>query len=85
MLDWSYNLLSREEKLVLSRLSVFNGDFTRDAAVSVVSVMAVARLLLESGHRDEGPRMLAPVYDRFSEGFDTEDLRIARELPECAV
>jgi predicted ATPase/DNA-binding winged helix-turn-helix (wHTH) protein len=37
MLDWSYNLLSHEEKLVLSRLSVFIGDFTRDAAVSVVS------------------------------------------------
>src|SRR6202035_4252727 len=28
MLDWSYNLLSAHEKVVLSRLSVFLGDFT---------------------------------------------------------
>jgi predicted ATPase len=32
MLDWSYNLLSREEKAVLGRLSVFVGDFTLEAA-----------------------------------------------------
>jgi predicted ATPase len=28
MLDWSYNLLSEHEKLVLRRLSVFVGGFT---------------------------------------------------------
>jgi predicted ATPase/DNA-binding winged helix-turn-helix (wHTH) protein len=35
MLDWSYNLLSQQEKVVLGRLSVFVGDFTLDAARSV--------------------------------------------------
>jgi predicted ATPase/DNA-binding winged helix-turn-helix (wHTH) protein len=37
MLDWSYNLLSEHEKLVLSRLSVFVGDFLLPAACSVAS------------------------------------------------
>src|SRR5271168_1443840 len=37
MLDWSYSLLSEREKLVLCRLSVFVGDFTRQAADSVAS------------------------------------------------
>src|SRR6202007_2483785 len=37
MLDWSYNLLSVQEKTVLSRLSVFLGDFTLQAACAVAS------------------------------------------------
>jgi predicted ATPase len=37
MLDWSYSLLSEQEKVVLCRLSVFVGDFTRQAADSVAS------------------------------------------------
>src|SRR3984893_12997696 len=37
MLDWSYSLLSEREKVVLCRLSVFVGAFTRQAAGSVAS------------------------------------------------
>jgi predicted ATPase/DNA-binding winged helix-turn-helix (wHTH) protein len=37
MLDWSYNLLSDHEQLVLRRLSVFVGDFTLQSACSVAS------------------------------------------------
>src|SRR6202021_1286507 len=37
MLDWSYNLLSEREKVVLCRLSVFVGGFTRQAAGSVAA------------------------------------------------
>src|SRR6202041_3741717 len=37
MLDWSYSLLSEREKVVLCRLSVFVGDFTRRAAGSIAS------------------------------------------------
>src|SRR6202453_311055 len=35
--DWSYSLLSEREKMVLRRLSVFVGTFTRQAAGSVAS------------------------------------------------
>ena len=37
MLDWSFNLLTDHEKEVLCKLSVFVGDFTRQAAYFVVS------------------------------------------------
>jgi len=37
MLDWSYNLLPERERAVLSRLSIFVGDFSVDAACSVAS------------------------------------------------
>src|SRR6202034_1087270 len=37
MLDWSYNLLSEREKVVLCRLSVFVGDFRLQAAGNVAS------------------------------------------------
>ncbi len=35
-LDWSYDLLSDVERIVLRRLAVFSGDFTSDAARTVV-------------------------------------------------
>lgn len=37
MVDWSYNLLAENEKLVLSRLSVFVGDFLLEDARVIVS------------------------------------------------
>jgi predicted ATPase/DNA-binding winged helix-turn-helix (wHTH) protein len=44
------------------------------------SATALARLLSENGQRDRARDTLAPVYDRFTEGFETADLRIARQL-----
>src|SRR5258705_6480525 len=44
------------------------------------SATALARLLSENGQRDQARDTLAPVYDRFTEGFETADLRIARQL-----
>lgn len=37
MLDWSFNLLSQREQLVLCRFSVFIGDFTLEAAGEIAS------------------------------------------------
>jgi predicted ATPase/DNA-binding winged helix-turn-helix (wHTH) protein len=44
------------------------------------SATALARLLREDGQRDQARDTLAPVYDRFTEGFETADLHIARAL-----
>ena len=46
------------------------------------STMALARMLSEGGQRDQARHTLAVVYDRFTEGFETADLRIARNLME---
>jgi len=41
---------------------------------------SLSRLLAQHGHREEARRVLGDVYGWFTEGFDTADLRIAREL-----
>jgi predicted ATPase/DNA-binding winged helix-turn-helix (wHTH) protein len=46
------------------------------------SAMALARLLAEDGQRDQARHTLALVYDRFTEGFETTDLKLARTLLE---
>jgi predicted ATPase len=49
-------------------------------ALELRSTITRVRLLAEGGQRDQGRRDLALVYDRFTEGFETADLRIARQL-----
>jgi tetratricopeptide (TPR) repeat protein len=43
---------------------------------------SLARLWQKQGKSDEAQKLLAPIYDWFSEGFDTPDLREARALLE---
>src|SRR3989454_4190090 len=43
-LDWSYELLSESERVVLRRLGVFVGPFTMDAASAVAAGVAIPRL-----------------------------------------
>jgi predicted ATPase/DNA-binding winged helix-turn-helix (wHTH) protein len=43
---------------------------------------SLARLKLASGHRAAAQQVLAPVYGRFSEGFETHDLKQAAALLE---
>jgi predicted ATPase len=44
--------------------------------------MALARLLCEDGQRDRPRHALALVYDRFTEGFETANIKLARALLE---
>jgi predicted ATPase len=46
------------------------------------STMVLARLLSEDGQRAQAWHTLALVYDRFTEGFETADLKLARALLE---
>ena len=41
---------------------------------------SLARLLAKQGHRDEAHAMLAGIYNWFTEGFDTADLKDAKAL-----
>jgi predicted ATPase len=69
-LDWSYELLSNTERGVLQRLSVLPGPFGLQAALD-----RAMRALDAAAHAT-----LAPVYNRFLEGFETQDLVIARAV-----
>jgi predicted ATPase/DNA-binding winged helix-turn-helix (wHTH) protein len=51
-------------------------------ALELRTTMALARLLCEDGQRDQARNALSLVYDRFTEGFDTADLKQARALLE---
>ena len=51
-------------------------------AFELRSTIIQARLLAEGGQRDQARHDLALVYGRFTEGFETADLRIARQLME---
>jgi predicted ATPase len=44
-------------------------------ALELRSATALARLLSEGGQRDQARHMLALVYNRFTEGFETADFR----------
>jgi predicted ATPase/DNA-binding winged helix-turn-helix (wHTH) protein len=46
------------------------------------STMVLARLLCEDDQRDQARHALALVYNRFTEGFETADLKLARALLE---
>jgi predicted ATPase len=49
-------------------------SFERRAATSL------ARLLRNQGRSADATALLQPVYDRFTEGFDTADLKTAKAL-----
>ena len=51
-------------------------SFELEAATSL------GRLLRDRGKRDQAREILAPVYDWFTEGFDTADLQQAKALLE---
>ena len=51
-------------------------------ALELRSMTNLARLLSEGGRCGEARRELALVYERFTEGFQTEDLKQARALLE---
>ena len=44
------------------------------------ATISLARLLDRQGHRDEARTMLAEIYNWFTEGFDTADLKEAKAL-----
>lgn len=44
------------------------------------STLSLARFLSSQGRRDEARAALAEIYGRFTEGFDTPDLKDAKAL-----
>jgi predicted ATPase len=44
------------------------------------AAFSLARLRVRQDRQDDARRILAPVYDRFTEGFETADLKLAKGL-----
>jgi predicted ATPase len=49
-------------------------------ALELRTTMSLARLLRDTGRRDEARTTLAEIYSWFTEGFDTADLKDAKAL-----
>jgi predicted ATPase len=49
-------------------------------SIELRATTSLARLLNEQGRRDEARAMLADIYNWFTEGFDTADLKSAKAL-----
>jgi tetratricopeptide (TPR) repeat protein len=49
-------------------------------ALELRATMSLARLLRDTGRRDEAHTILAAIYNWFTEGFDTADLKEAKAL-----
>ena len=59
----------------LSRYRVVSKTRPREAAAT-----SLARLWQRQGKREEAQQLLAKIYEWFTEGFDTTDLKNARTL-----
>jgi predicted ATPase len=53
-----------------------------DKAGELRATRSLARLLDKQGRREEARMMLAEIYNWFSEGFDTAELKEAKALLE---
>jgi predicted ATPase len=61
-------------------------DIARQQQAKVLELraaMSLGRLWQQQGRRDEARQLLAPIYDWFTEGFDTVDLQEAQLLLEA--
>ena len=66
------------ERLYRQAISVAAGQQAK--SLELRAAISLAMLLSEQGRRGEGYAMLAPVYDWFTEGLDTLDLKEAKAL-----
>jgi predicted ATPase len=58
----------------------FRRQFTPERGWDIFAKYAVTTVWRDQGKRDEARELLAPVYNWFTEGFDTRDLKEAKAL-----
>jgi class 3 adenylate cyclase/tetratricopeptide (TPR) repeat protein len=64
------------------RLAIETARKQNAKATELTATTSLARLLRNTSHRDEAHSMLADIYNWFTEGFDTADLKEAKALLE---
>ena len=66
------------ESLFREAIEIARGQESK--SLELRAATSLARLWQRQGKRDEARELLAPVYDWFTEGFDTQDLKDAKAL-----
>ena len=64
----------------LFRTAIDTASSRQARSFELRATTSLARLLAKQGHRDEARTMLAEIYNWFTEGFDTPDLKDAKTL-----
>ena len=62
------------------RLAIERARHQSTKSVELLATTSLARLLCDGNRRDEARAMLAEIYNWFTEGFDTADLKDAKAL-----
>ena len=70
----------KEAVLALHREAVDCAHGMEAKMLELRAANALAKLLGEQGRREEAGKLLSPLYDQFTEGFDTVDLLEAKSL-----
>jgi predicted ATPase len=80
LLSWSADTHTEAEACLHQALAVARRQHAK--AWELRAAMSLARLWQQQGKRAEAHELLAPVYEWFTEGFDTADLQEAKALLE---
>jgi adenylate cyclase len=78
LLQQSPNNITESESCFHQAISIAQNQSAKSWELRAAT--SLARLWQSQGKRDEARELLAPVYDWFTEGFDTADLKDARAL-----
>jgi predicted ATPase len=76
LLDRDGGALEEAQTLLRRALEIKRGQEAKSWELRAAT--SLARLLRDQGQRDDARALLAPVYNWFTEGFDTQDLKDAR-------
>lgn len=71
----------KQEQLALGETPNIAARLQGLATLNTVA-MSLSRLWQQQGKRNEARELLAPIYNWFTEGFDTKDLQEAKALLE---
>jgi predicted ATPase len=78
LLDRDGAALEEAQTLLRRALEIARGQEAKSYELRAAT--SLARLLRDQEQRDEARALLAPVYNWFTEGFDTQDLKDAKAL-----
>jgi class 3 adenylate cyclase/predicted ATPase len=78
LLDQDGAALEEAQTLLRRALEIARGQEAKRSELRAAT--SLARLLRDQGQRDDARALLAPVYNWFTEGFDTQDLKDAKAL-----
>jgi len=75
-------MLEQAEASLLAAIDVARKQ--RAKSWELRAAMTFAELLRDQGRSEEARNLLAPIYNWFTEGFDTKDLKDAKALLESS-